>query len=199
MDETTHQTSTPGIIPVKKNKKEEFVETLKFLFLALLIILPIRMFVAQPFVVNGASMDTTFADGEYLIVDELSYRLREPARGDVMIFRYPKNEKVFYIKRVIGLPGETVKIQGDKVTIVSATNPLGLTLTEPYVHSKMDPNFSQTTTLGPDEFFMMGDNRAVSADSRLWGPMPRKDIIGTPAARLWPADRIEWRPGALQK
>ncbi len=86
---------------------------------------PIRLFVAQPFIVSGASMDPTFETGEYLIVDQLSYHFDDPVRGQVVIFKYPKDESKYFIKRVIGLPGETVQIEGTDVTIFNESNPDG--------------------------------------------------------------------------
>src|SRR3989338_9340260 len=89
---------------------KEAWETVRFIFIALLIVIPIRLFIAQPFIVSGASMDPTFTDGQYLIVDEVSYRFNEPIRGDVIIFKYPKDPKKYFIKRIIGLPRHTVSI-----------------------------------------------------------------------------------------
>src|SRR3990167_9915226 len=116
----------------QENSGNFFTELLKFVLIAAAIVFPIRLFVAQPFIVSGASMDPTFSNGQYLIVDELSYRLQDPARGDVIIFRYPKNPKEFFIKRIIGLPTETVSINGNAITITKADGKT-VALSEPYV------------------------------------------------------------------
>lgn len=159
-------------------------ELVKLLVVAIVIVVPFRLFIAQPFIVEGASMDPTFATGQYLIVDELSYHFENPARLSILIFKYPKDPSKYFIKRVIGLPGETVVIKDGKVTIINQDNPKGFTLDEPYIaYRKSD---SGTYTLGQGEYFVMGDNRLGSADSRLWGPVPQANIIGRPILRLWP-------------
>ncbi len=175
-------------------KKSPFIkELLSYAIIALVVVVPIRLWIAQPFIVNGSSMDTTFADGEYLIVDEISYRFHAPERGDVLIFKYPQDPSKYFIKRLIGLPSETVIIKNDTVTIKNALNPNGVVLSEPYIHSRTFGNV--TTTLGPDEYFVMGDNRIVSSDSRVWGPLPKDDLIGRPVARLLPLSRVNFFPG----
>jgi signal peptidase I len=176
-------------------KKSLIRETLGYIITALIIVIPIRTFIAQPFVVNGASMDSTFRDGEYLIVDEISYRLSEPERGDVVVFRYPLEPKKYFIKRIIGLPGERVVVFGEKITIFNTENPEGIVIREPYTHSQTVGNLS--TTLRNDEYFVMGDNRVVSLDSRSWGALPEKDIIGKPFVRLLPLSRIGLFPGTI--
>lgn len=177
--------ANPSIVP-KENKPEEsfWKELVRLAVIAIVVVIPFRLFIAQPFVVEGASMDPTFANGQYLIVDELTYHFSTPDRGSVLIFKYPKDPSKYFIKRVIGLPGETVNINSGKVTIVSSTHPSGLTLDEPYV--KLSKSDTSSFTLGAKEYFVMGDNRAGSADSRLWGPVPQGNIIGRPFLRLWP-------------
>jgi len=169
------------------------IEIGKFLFILVFIVIPFRMFVAQPFVVEGASMDNTFHSGEYLIVDQLSYELGNPERGSVLIFKYPKNPSQFFIKRVIGMPGETISISNGIVTIINSEHREGFVLDEPYLGSeKMD---TVTTILKSDEYFVMGDNRAVSSDSRYWGPVSKKYIIGRPFLRLFPLTSLSIFPG----
>jgi signal peptidase I len=174
-----------------------FREILTFVVLAIVIVVPIRLFVAQPFVVEGESMHPTFETGDYLIVDQLSYRLSDPKRGDVVVFRYPNNPSVFYIKRVIGLPGETVHITKGK-TSVTKTDGTELALDESYVVAE-DATYSLDRTLGPDQFFVMGDNRPKSSDSRSWGPLPREDLMGRAYIRLLPATQIGVLPGAVSE
>lgn len=179
----------------KKNVRMIIRETLGYIVTAVVIVVPIRLWIAQPFIVNGASMDSTFRDGEYLIVDELSYRFESPSRGDVVVFKYPLNPKKYFIKRVIGLPGETVRVKNDVVTIINADNPSGFVIFEPYVHSRTVGDV--ITVLGEGEYFVMGDNRIVSLDSRSWGALPKESILGTPFVRLLPFSRIDYRPGML--
>lgn len=177
-------------------KRENFwVETLKFTVIALLIVIPFRYFIAQPFVVSGESMAPTFIDGQYLIVDEISYRFSPPARGDVLVFKYPYDKSKDFIKRVIGLPGETVILENGTVSIKK-----GETITvlnEPYVESKTDDNM--TVTLKKDQYFVLGDNRPESLDSRIWGPLSKKLIIGRPVARLLPFNTMTLFPGAYEQ
>jgi len=173
-------------VPEKKHSfRKEAFETFRFLLIALAIVIPIRIFIAQPFIVSGASMDPTFKDRQYLIVDELSYHIGDPKRGDVAIFKYPKNPKQYFIKRVIGTPGETVVVNAEgKVFIKGKDGNILLTLNEPYVtHPK---NGAVERTLKTNEYFMMGDNRAGSFDSRAWGPVDRELIIGKAFVRLFP-------------
>jgi len=170
---------------IKAEEKNKFwKELVQLLLLAVLVVVPFRMFVAQPFIVDGASMDPTFENKEYLIVDELTYRFSTPARGSVLIFKYPKDPSKYFIKRVIGLPGEIVRIDDGEITIINSAHPQGLVLDEPYVIFIKQDN--STFVLSNDEYFVMGDNRLGSADSRLWGPVPSKDIVGRPIIRLWP-------------
>lgn len=171
-------------------------DLVKFALIALLIVIPVRIFIAQPFVVRGASMQPTFESGEYLIVDQLSYRLHEPKRGDVIILRYPKDESVFFIKRIIGLPGETVELVGSSVIIEPANGGTPITLDESYIAPDHLQNEYSVYTLKDDEYFVMGDNRRESSDSRSWGVLPARDIIGHAALRLLPLSRIDITPGA---
>ncbi|MBL1434319.1 signal peptidase I [Candidatus Wolfebacteria bacterium] len=171
-----------------------FREILVFLFLATLIVIPFRLFIAQPFVVQGASMEPTYMDSEYLIIDQLTYKFNEPKRGDVITFRYPKDPSVFFIKRIVGLPGETVVVDDETVTIT--TPGVGtIQLVEPY--AKFDgPLFGrQSLTLGVDEYYVLGDNRPRSADSRVWGVLPKENIMGRAFLRLLPITNIDYLPG----
>lgn len=171
-------------------------ETLKFIFTVAIIVIPIRTFVAQPFIVKGPSMDPTFTTGHYLIVDELSYRFKNPERGDVIILKYPKDPKTFFVKRIIGLPGETVEIRDGKVSV---TNKQGSTtpLKDDFIDPKNKISDSSKTTLLDTEYFVMGDNRAQSSDSRHWGPLPRDLIVGRAFARLYPFSKINIFPGKI--
>lgn len=170
-----------------------FGDIIKVLFLALVIVLPIRIFIAQPFIVSGASMEPTFHNGDYLIIDELSYRFNKPQRGDVVIFRYPKDPNTFFIKRIIGLPNETITLTPTSTRIKNFEHPEGFALDESYAQNHDGANMS--VTLGPDEYFVMGDNRDASSDSRSWGPLPADHITGRALLQLFPPDDISILPG----
>jgi len=173
-----------------------FKDIVKFSILALLIVIPIRFFIAQPFIVSGASMEPTFASGEYLIVDQLTYRFETPQRGEVVIFKYPKDPSKYFIKRVIGLPGETIRIEGSNIYIENEEHPSGYLLTEPYLDDANAGPTSMTITLASDQYFVMGDNRRASSDSRIWGPLPQENIVGRAFLRLLPVRHYGVLPGS---
>ena len=170
-----------------------FTELLKFVVVAAVIVLPVRLFVAQPFIVSGESMSPTFENGQYLIVDELTYRLEAPKRGDVVIFRYPRNPSEFFIKRIIGLPGETVIVKDGQVEI-QKTDGTTVTLNEPYVKN-LGNGRDATYTVDQGNYFVMGDNRPESSDSRIWGLMPKQNLIGRAIVRLLPVSEAGIFPG----
>jgi signal peptidase I len=138
----------------------------------------------------------TFQNGQYLIVDQLTYDFEDPQRGDVIIFRFPGDPSKFFIKRVIGLPGETVTIDDKTVRVSSPQDPQGVTLLEPYRVDTADEGHL-TKTLGAGEYFVMGDNRPESSDSRAWGSVPRNLIIGRAFLRLFPVANASVLPGAF--
>lgn len=180
------------------DEKEESVwDIIRFTIIALAIVVPIRMFVAQPFIVSGDSMYPTFHNSEYLIVDELTYRLADPKRSDVIIFRYPNNPSRFFIKRVIGLPGETVTVKNNTVTIANAEHPEGFVLDETYLDVEVSGD--QSTILKENEYFVMGDNRPASSDSRVWGPLPKNMIVGRAFLRILPVKKAVLFPGHIKK
>ena len=172
-------------------------DTFKFVLIILLIVVPVRIFIAQPFIVNGASMDPTFEHGEYLIVDQVSYRFNKPERGDVIVFKYPNDTRQFFIKRVVGLPGERIKIDGTEVTIFNETFPEGTVLDEPYIKSKSRHGSKPDITLSNSEYYVLGDNRLESSDSRSWGPLRKELIIGRPLIRLLPPSSASFLPGVF--
>ncbi len=162
-------------------------EVIKITVITLAIILPIRYFLMQPFFVKGASMEPSFDDGQYLIIDELSYRFREPARGEVVVFRYPIDPTQYYIKRIVGLPGETVEIVEGHVKIFNAEHPLGFVLDETnYLPANIATYNNVKKELGQSDYFVLGDNRSASYDSRSWGVLPRANITGRVWLRAWP-------------
>lgn len=169
-------------------------DLVKFALIALLVVLPIRFFIAQPFVVRGASMEPTFQSGEYLIVDQLTYRFDEPERGDIIILRYPRDESVFFIKRIVGLPLETVEIVGREI-VIRREGEAALTLDESYIDPSLLQDEYGLYTLGEGEYFVLGDNRRESSDSRSWGILKRSEIVGRAYLRLLPPTRIDVLPG----
>ncbi|MEK7613144.1 MAG: signal peptidase I [Patescibacteria group bacterium] len=173
-----------------------FTELLKFTLLAFVIVFPIRLFVAQPFIVSGASMVPTFQNGQYLIIDELTYHFNDPERGDVVVFRYPRDPKEFFIKRIVGLPGETVTIKDGKISVIKKDGEV-LTLSEQYIVNSGNGS-SLRAVLKDDEFFVMGDNRPESSDSRVWGPLPRDNIVGRAFLRLLPFQTVSIFPGSTE-
>lgn len=173
--------------------KSGFWELVRYVLIALLIVIPFRIFIAQPYVVSGSSMDPTFKDGDYLIVDQLSKRFGDPARESVIIIRYPKDPSKFFIKRLVAFPNEKVEIKDGLVTIFNKENPDGIKLNDSYVIYKKKEAF--VIELKDNEYFVMGDNRAGSSDSRVWGSLPKKDIVGKPILRLLPLNQIALWPG----
>lgn len=164
-------------------------------FLIVVVVIPIRVFIISPFVVDGASMHPTFENLDYLIVDEIIYSIKAPARGEVIVFRYPENPNIFYIKRLIGLPGETVSINRGVVTITTVDKKT-LILEEPYIVNE-DATYTKDVSLNAGEYFVMGDNRPNSSDSRIWGVLPRKNIIGRVDLRILPVSKSSFFPGSV--
>lgn len=160
-------------------------EVFKIVVISLIIVVPIRYFLFQPFLVMGQSMEPAFNSGDYLIVDQLSYRLRDPQRGEVIVFRYPKMPSQRYIKRIIGLPGEIIQIEGNKVRILDMEGSQILDEKE-YLLPGLLTQGNDRWVLGNDEYFVMGDNRLFSSDSRRWGLLSKKGIIGRALLRIWP-------------
>ena len=177
----------------KKTKGQSFWELVRFAAIALIIVIPIRIFVAEPFIVSGSSMVPTFENGDYLIVDKISYELGSPKRDDVVVFRYPGDTTKFFIKRIIGLPNETVDIKGNEVTITNGTHAQGFKLDQPFV--KNPANNDTHFVLKSDEYFVMGDNRNASSDSRYWGAVKRNLFAGRAFLRLLPITKIDILPG----
>jgi len=177
--------------------RSSIIEIVRFVLTIIIIVVPIRMFVAQPFIVSGLSMYPTFDDNQYLIVDELSYYLREPERGEVVVFKYPKNPSKYFIKRIIGLPGETIRIDGQKVTITKP-NSTSKVLEENYASVTNGlGSVYKTVQLNDREYFVMGDNRDWSSDSRSWGPVDEKFIRGRAILRLFPFTSVGYLPGSI--
>lgn len=199
-DASVSHGETISPVPEQKVQSEKegaysFFSLLVTILVILGIAFGIRFFVATPYLVEGASMEETFHTYDYLIVDRLSYRLSAPSRGDVIVLKFPLDTSRSFIKRIIGLPGETVILHGQKVTIKNAAHPDGFVLSEPYISDIHQANSEETITLKPGEYFVMGDNRKESADSRYWGTLPADDIIGRPLLRIYPFDQVHLLPG----
>lgn len=168
--------------------KQSLWEFVKFFLIAVVIVVPIRIWVAQPFIVSGSSMVPNFENGEYLIIDEFSYRFRPPQRGEVIVFRYPQDTSKFFIKRIIGLPRETVKINNNQIYIYTKEFPEGFLIEELYLADHSE-TIEMTVTLPDNSYFVMGDNRSMSSDSRMWGTLDKNLIIGRAWIRLWPFNK----------
>lgn len=177
----------------EKTKMQSFWELVRFALIALIIVVPIRVLVAEPFIVSGSSMVPTFENGDYLIVDKISYKLTSPKRDDVVIFRYPGDTTKFFIKRIIGLPNETIDIKGDKIIITNTKHKDGFTLDQPFIKNPSNNNIHYE--LKNDEYFVMGDNRNASSDSRYWGAVNKNLLSGRAFLRLLPINKIETLPG----
>jgi signal peptidase I len=168
-------------------------ELFKVTVISLAIILPVRYYLIQPFYVRGASMEPNFHNHEYLIVDQISYRFREIKRGEVIVFRYPHNPQEYFIKRVIALPSESIEIREGDVYIYNNNNPHGILIEEPYLDEKYLSNYSseEKINLSSEEFFVLGDNRSSSMDSRNFGPLNQEFITGRVFLRGLPISRAK--------
>ena len=198
---TTPNTTEAHDAPIQEQpeQKQEGTYTLRSLILTILAILAlafgIRFFVAAPYLVEGASMEETFHTFDYLMVDRITYDFSKPQRGDVIVLKFPLDTSRSFIKRIIGLPGDTVIMKGESVEIKNKAHPNGFYLTEPYIAPQHQSNTNMTVTLKAGQYFVLGDNRKESADSRYWGILPADDIVGKPFVRLYPFNQIGFYPG----
>ncbi len=165
-------------------------ENLEMIFIAILIVAPIRYFLIQPFIVHGSSMEPNFYTQDYLIIDELTYRFRDPQRYEVVVFKAPNHKNQYYIKRIIGLPGETISIDDGQIEIAPPLKDSFL-LEQDFLPNGLRTSGNLKLTLANNQFFVLGDNRLASYDSRNWGPVERNLIIGRVWLRLWPFKKIE--------
>jgi len=187
-----------------------FFELIKVIVLALVIIIPVRALLFQPFFVSGQSMEPNFDEGQYLVISEFGYKTTESLlgipfgftirpykdlhRGDITVFEVSKNPETYYIKRAIGLPGESIEIKRGRVVIYNSTNPEGIFLDESGYLSQEALSSLQDmprVPLGENEYFLMGDNRSHSHDSRSIGPVKRGQITGRVLLRAWPLDTMK--------
>lgn len=184
-------TKTHDIGPAVSSYKQYIWETLKVLAVAGITVFLVRYFLFKPFYVKGASMEPTFHENEYLIIDELSYRFREPMRGEVVVFKYLDVQQDYFLKRVIGLPGERVKVSDGKVTVYNQEHPEGIVIDESYLPKDLLTVGEKNVSLGPNQFFVLGDNRGNSYDSRKFGPIDRTQIVGRVVVRGWPLSKAQ--------
>lgn len=181
---------------VRMHIQRGITQVAMFTLIAVAIVVPVRFFIAQPFIVSGHSMSPTLEKGEYLVIDKLSYHLDTPKRGDVVVFEYPLDPAIFFVKRVIGLPGEGVEVKDGNVLI--STQGTTTTLQEPYLVRDERGKDMKYIQLGADEYFVMGDNRDESADSRTWGPLQDRYIVGRALALLFPVAKARMFPGKFE-
>ncbi|KND49962.1 MAG: signal peptidase I [Parcubacteria bacterium C7867-003] len=181
---------------IKKGIKwKEIFKEIPSIALILLAVIGFRIYVAEPYLVDGRSMDPTFHTRDYLIVDKISSKAKRPERNAVVVFNAANagQPKRSFIKRIIGLPGETVIVKGNTVKIISSENPDGFMLEQPYVTHQSTQDIEKT--LGENQYFVMGDNRKDSYDSRYWGALDQKYILGRPIIQLFPISKIGLSPG----
>ncbi|MDQ5931156.1 MAG: signal peptidase [Patescibacteria group bacterium] len=178
-----------------KSRLRIFGENVLYIATAIALAMIIQQFIIRPFVVSGESMDPTLRSKDYLLIDEVTYRFSEPERGDVVVFRAPPEPTKFFIKRVIGLPGDTVSIKGSTITIINDEFPKGFTLKEEFITHKTTNEM--TVKVPEDQYFVMGDNRAGSFDSRSWGTLPKANLRGRALLRLLPLSEIDYLPGKV--
>ena len=165
-------------------------EIIEIVLVAVLVVFGVRSFLVQPFLVSGASMEPNFHGGDYILINELSYRFREPERGEVIVFRYPGDERTFFIKRIIGLPGERIVVTEGGLYVYTKGNSTGKLISEEYLPRDLQTIGEKDITLGAGEYFVMGDNRDASFDSRQWGSLKRSEMIGSVWVRLWPLNKV---------
>ena len=171
------------------------LEIIKTIVIVGILALLLRIYIIQPFIVEGLSMSPTLFSNDYLLIDKISYRIGSPQRGNIIVFHYPKNTEFNYVKRIIGLPGETIEITEDQVIIYNTKNPNGAVVSENYIKDPNGPMLNNKkiikTTIPENYYFVMGDNRQGSSDSREWGLLEKKFIIGKTLVRLFPVNAFE--------
>jgi len=165
-------------------------EIFEVVLVAVITVLIIRNFLIQPFLVSGASMEPNFSSGDYLLIDEVSYRFREPQRGEVMVFHYPGDESTYYIKRIIGLPNERLVIGEGKIMLFNKEHTNGFAVEEDYLPIGTETSGVKEVVLKDNEYFVLGDNRNYSFDSRSWGSLQKAEIVGLVRLRLWPFNKV---------
>jgi signal peptidase I len=166
------------------------LEVLEVALIAVVAVFVVRTFLVQPFLVSGSSMSPNFSNGDYVLVDEFTYRLRPPVRGEVVVFHDPKDYSTYFIKRVMGLPGERVNVKNNTVTVYNTEHPEGIALNESYLPKGTVTSGNYDYTIAKGTYLLFGDNRPFSFDSRSWGALPASDIVGLVRIRLWPLNEL---------
>lgn len=179
------------------NWRSELLDLKKTLIIVLVVYFVIKSYIAQPFLVRGRSMEQTLSDGDYLVVDQLSYNIFNPKRSDIVVFHTEfiqgGAEKEYYIKRIIGIPGDRVVIKDGNVILYKNNSDTPTLLKEPYIIEGLK-TISQDpidVILSENQYFVLGDNRGNSSDSRYWGVLNKQYIIGKPVIRLFPFNAIK--------
>jgi len=174
-------------------------DLVKVVCVSLAIIIPVRYFLIQPFYVKGASMEPSFYDHEYLIINEISYRISAPERGDIIVFKYPKDPSQYFIKRIIGLPNEKIEIADGRVYVYAEVDSKVKKMLDEslYLDPEVKTTNSKSWVLGHDEYYVLGDNREYSLDSRGFGPVYRDLIVGKVWLRGWPISRAAIFPEVI--
>jgi signal peptidase I len=172
--------------PKMNNYLRLFLEFLKNIAIIIVLAGLIQYFIVQLFVVDGSSMEPNFHNNEYLLIQKVSAHFSGYSRGDVVVFKYPKDTRLDFIKRIIGTPGDTVTLDDTGIMITNAQNPRGFYLSENYLSTKYSYSDRQTVSLGDGQYFVMGDNRDNSSDSREWGILDKHYIIGKTWFVLYP-------------
>lgn len=172
-----------------------FYELMKLVLIVIILAAAIRYFLISPYQVDGNSMVPTLADKDYLLVEKVNFVFKQPARGDIIVFRYPLNPKVNYVKRIIGLPGEKVLIKAGKISIVNSQYPSGIELQEGYISTDVTTSVmgdlgEKSWKINTNEYFVLGDNRAHSDDSRSWGIVPKENILGKVWLEVYPTNHF---------
>lgn len=182
----------------QQSLKDHFIELFQTLVVFATIATIIYWLIAQPHKVSGSSMFPNFHDGDYIITDKVTYRFREPERGDVVVFRNPRDQSQDFIKRIMGIPGDKIKVENNRVYVN------GKLIKEPYIKDSVITNTGafmrngEEVTVAPGEYIVFGDNRPHSSDSREWGYVKKNEIIGRVFLRYWPKDAIGVWPAAYQ-
>jgi signal peptidase I len=189
---------TPSSLPRPKLPRWEFVREIIDLLVLIMTIYALVNLASVRFIVQGPSMQPTFETGQFLIVSRVHYLLGKPEYGDIVVFHYPNNPDEDYIKRVIGLPGDTVELRDEVVVRDGVEVPNtqiyvnGSAIAEPYINEPMEASRcpDKMWTLEANEFFVMGDNRNHSSDSRCFGPVTKDFIVGEVLVRYWPLQDV---------
>lgn len=169
-----------GDLPRPRTKRRSVIREIIDIAVLVVVIYTLVNLLSARFIVDGPSMQPNFETGQFVLVNRIGYLMTEPARGDVIVFRSPDASEFDLIKRIIGLPGETINITNQQLFVGNEV------LDEPYINAP--PRYSGTWTLGPEEYFVLGDNRNNSRDSHNFGPLSRTNIIGQAAIVYWPPE-----------